>query len=139
MFFMPFMVSLDLLVVRARTDQTSAPKTTRDEVYTSEQAARGEKQYAQVCASCHDPAKIPIGKKAGPPLVGEKFLDKWQDRTLGELLLTIETTMPNDGSAVLSDQETADVVAHLLKANGFPDGSTPLAIGAASRDIRIVK
>ena len=110
-----------------------APKTTRDKVYSN------AKQYAQVCASCHDPAKVPAGKKPGPPVVGDKFLDKWKDRTLGELLENIETTMPNDGSAVLTADDTADLVAYLLQANGFPDGPSPLKSGAASKDIVIVK
>ena len=104
-----------------------APRSTKDGVYARDQATRGGKQYAQVCASCHDPARIPEGKKAGPPLVGDKFLDKWRDRTLGELLTTIETTMPNDGSAVLTSEETADVVAYVLQANGFPAGSKALS------------
>ena len=120
--------------------QTSpALKTTRDKVYSKTQAERGGKQYAQVCASCHDPAKVPAGKKPGPPLVGDKFLDKWKDRSLGELLENIETTMPNDGSAVLTADDTADLVAYILQANGFPDGPSPLKSGAASKDIVIVK
>jgi mono/diheme cytochrome c family protein len=126
-----------LALAVAVTAQT--PKTTKDKVYSTEQAARGEKQYAAVCASCHDPAKVPAGKKPAPPLVGEKFLDKWQSRTLGELLTNIQTTMPNDGSAVLSEAETADVVAYMLKANGFPDGPAALKYGAPSKDIVIVK
>lgn len=115
------------------------PRTTRDKVYSKAQADRGEKQYAQVCASCHDPAKVPAGKKPGPPVVGDKFLDKWKDRSLGELLETIETTMPNDGSAVLTADDTADLVAYILQANGFPDGPSPLKSGAAAKDIVIVK
>ena len=102
-------------------------KSTRDGVYTKEQAARGATQYAKVCASCHDPAKVPAGKKAAPQLIGDKFLDKWRDRTLGELLTLIETTMPDDGSAVLNSAETADVVASILQANGFPAGASALA------------
>ena len=127
-------------VMVARTTTAPAQKTVQDKVYSKEQAARGGKQYASLCANCHDPDKPPPpGKKAGPPLVGEKFLTKWDGRTLGELLTDIETTMPNDGSAVLSDDETADVVAYLLQANGFPDGPAALKTGAGSQDVVIVK
>jgi mono/diheme cytochrome c family protein len=128
-------------IVAARTiGAQSAQKTVRDKVYSKDQAARGEKQYAGLCANCHDPAKPPPpGKKAGPPLIGDKFLTNWDGRTLGELLTNIQTTMPNDGSAVLSDEETADVVAYVLKANGFPDGPTALKSGASSQDVVIVK
>ncbi|MFI5177148.1 MAG: c-type cytochrome [Vicinamibacterales bacterium] len=128
-------------IVAARTiGAQSAQKTVRDKVYSKDQAARGEKQYAGLCANCHDPAKPPpAGKKAGPPLVGEKFLTNWDGRTLGELLTTTATTMPNDGSAVLSDEDTADVIAYLLQANGFPDGPAALKMGATSQDVVIVK
>lgn len=115
------------------------PKTTRDKVYSKDQAARGGKQYALVCAACHDPAKVPEGKKAGPPLAGEKFVASWQDRTVGDLAATIQTTMPNDGSAVLTDDETIDLVAYILQANKYPEGTAPLKNGASSRDIVIVK
>lgn len=131
---------IGVLAVRAAVPaaaQTPPRVTTRDKVYSKEQAARGEKQYNAVCASCHDPARVPEGKKPGPPLVGEKFLDKWQDRTLGELLTTIVTTMPNDGSAFLSDAESADVVAYLLQANGFPDGPSPFK--PSDKEIVIVR
>ena len=118
---------------------TAPQKTTQDKVYTKEQAARGEKRYSTVCANCHDPAKVPAGKKPGPPLVGDAFLTKWDGRTLGELLDQILTTMPNDGSAVLTEEQTADLVAYILQANSFPDGTSALKYGATSKDILIKK
>lgn len=124
-------------VVAGPVIQTPTRVTTRDKVYSKDQAARGQKQYDAVCASCHDPARLQEGKKPGPPLVGDKFLDKWQDRTLGELLTTIATTMPNDGSAVLSDDDAADLVAYMLQANGFPDG--PSALRPSDKEIVIVR
>ncbi len=128
-------LSMSIAGVAFQTPQ----KTVKDKVYTKEQAARGETQYGKMCASCHDPEKVAAGKKPAPPVVGDKFLAKWDGKSLGELLTTIETTMPNDGSAVLSDDETVDLTAYILKANNFPDGATPLKVGAASNDIVIVK
>ena len=138
-----FGVLLLVTIVRAspapiRADQAK-PRTTRDKVYSKEQAAAGEKQYLKLCAHCHDPEKVPTGKKPGPPLSGDKFFDKWADHTLGDLQDTIQSTMPNDGSAVLNERETADVIAYMLKVMGFPDGPSPLAGGAASKDIVIVR
>ena len=112
--------------------------TARDKVYSKEQAARGEKTYAKVCASCHDPAKVPAGKKGGPELVGKTFLGEWENRTLGELLSTTFLTMPNDGSVVLTEDETADVIAYVLQANGYPDGPAALKYDAENAAI-IVK
>ncbi len=126
---------LSAVAVRAAAPQ----KTTKDKIYTKEQAARGEKQYATVCAACHDPAKVPAGKKPAPELVGDKFLTTWDGRTIGELSDQILTTMPNDGSVVLTEDQTADLVAYILQANKFPDGTTALKYGASSKDIIIQK
>lgn len=133
--------ALALLVSAAamRAAQT-ASATTRDKVYSKAQAARGEKQYVSLCQSCHEPgATPPPGQKAGPVLVGDGFLTKWKDKTLGELMTQVETTMPNDGSAFLDDAQTADIVAYMLQANGFPDGPSLLTMGPASSAIVIVK
>ncbi len=115
-----------------------APRTSRDKVYSKEQAARGAAQYAKLCAACHDPAKLVPGKEKGPELVGEKFIAEWQGRPLGALMESILLTMPNDGSAELTEEQTADIVAHMLKANGHPEGAAALKYGAG-KDIVIVK
>jgi quinoprotein glucose dehydrogenase len=124
----------------ARAPVQSRPKTTRDGVYTKEQAARGEKLYGSYCHDCHQPgAVLPVGTKPGPPLTGDAFLTKWQGRTLGELMTQIETTMPNDGSAFLDDTQTADITAYMLQANTFPDGPAPLAMDPAFSAVVIAK
>ena len=123
----------------ALAGQDPGPRTTRDRVYSKEQAARGGDQYVAICSKCHDPAKVPPGKKPGPPLVGDVFLSQWRDRTVGELLTGIQTTMPSDGSVTLSEDQTADLVAYLLQVNGFPDGPGSLKADAPSRDIVIAR
>jgi len=115
------------------------PRTTRDKVYSKAQAEKAGTMFDTACAHCHDPAKVEAGKKPAPQLIGDKFLDKWKDKTLGELMTLIATTMPDDGAVVLSDQDAADLVAYILKGNGFPDGDKPLPSGDASKDIVIVK
>jgi cytochrome c len=139
-----FMVSVSFVVYLASLasafSQTPGTKrTTMDKVYTKDQAAKGEAQYLKVCASCHDPAKVPAGKKPAPPLSGEKFLDKWKDKSLVELITLIATTMPDDASVVLTDDEAADQVAYILKMNNFPDGPARLPSGEGAKDIIIVK
>jgi mono/diheme cytochrome c family protein len=114
-------------------------KTSRDKIYSKEQATRGEVLYTKRCVACHDPAvTLPPGKERGPELVGEAFITAWENRKLEELLTTTLLTMPNDASYQLSEQETADVIAHLLKANGYPEGPADLKYGAG-KDILIVK
>ena len=113
-------------------------RTSRDRIYSKAQADRGAATWAKRCESCHDPARVPAGKKAGPVLVGDPFITEWENRPLGELLTVTQLTMPNDGSVTLSEDETADVIAYVLQANGFPDGPADLKF-AAAQDIVIVK
>ncbi len=135
----PGLCLLAFVVAARSTTVARVQKTTTDKIYSKDQAARGAKQYATVCANCHDPAKVAAGKKPAPPLVGDAFLTKWDGRTLGELEDQIFTTMPNDGSATLTEDQTADLVAYILQANGMPDGPAALKYGAASKDVVIVK
>jgi len=39
----------------------------------------------------------------------------------------------------LTEAQAADLVAHILEANGFPDGPAPLKYDAAAKSIVIVK
>jgi mono/diheme cytochrome c family protein len=117
----------------------AAQKTTRDKLYTREQASRGAEIYVKHCERCHTPEKVPEGKKPGPPVIGEKFLETWVDRPLGELFATILNTMPSDGSAVLTVDQSLDSTAYILKANGFPEGTTAMKNDDAMRTAVIVK
>jgi mono/diheme cytochrome c family protein len=114
-------------------------RTTRDKVYSKDQAAKGAAQFGTVCAPCHDPEKKTADKMPGPPLVGKesKFVENWKDHTIGEIYTTILTTMPNDGSVVLTEADTVNLVAHLLQANGYPEGPDPLKFDAPSKSIQI--
>jgi mono/diheme cytochrome c family protein len=114
-------------------------KTTKDKLYSKEQAARGAEQYVKFCEKCHTPEKVPEGKKPGPPVSGPKFLDTWADRTIGELFATIRDTMPSDGSTTLTESQSLDAVAHILLINGFPDGPAALKNDDAMKNAVIVK
>lgn len=114
-------------------------KTTRDRIYSKEQAARGGTLYVQYCEKCHTPEKVPEGKKPGPPVKGDKFIELWADRPLAELYGSIINTMPNDGSAVLTSDQTLDIVAHILQLNGFPDGPAALKNDEVLKSAVIVK
>jgi mono/diheme cytochrome c family protein len=116
----------------------SLQKTTRDKIYAKDQADRGAQLYVKHCERCHTPEKVPEGKKPGPPVVGEKFMATWTDRTLGELFDTINNTMPSDGTAVLTVDQSLDSLAYILRLNGFPEGA-PLKNDDAMKAIVIVK
>jgi S-disulfanyl-L-cysteine oxidoreductase SoxD len=107
-----------------------------DGVYTAEQVKRGETAYLQACAGCHGTALG--GGDMTPPLVGGAFTSNWNDLTVGDLFDRIRTTMPLDNPGRLSRQQNADVIAFVLKANGWPAGAVELpADPAALKQIHI--
>ena len=46
--------------------------------------------------------------------------------TVADLFERVRTTMPQNDPGTLSRDQYADVVAFLLKSNGFPEGTAPL-------------
>ena len=103
----------------------SAQDRTADQgVYTSDQAARGATVFDAHCVSCHREGST------APALVGERFTKTFADATLLSVFTTVQTTMPRNAPSSLTEREYVDVVAHLLKLNGYPDGMTELAVAA---------
>ena len=113
-------------------------RSVSDVAYSKPQAARGKAIYGEFCARCH--GETLLGGDDAKPLGGEAFLDRWNGRMVWELFDVTRRTMPDDGPAVLSRAQTADVVAYLLSANGFPAAASELASDDASlKDILIGK
>jgi cytochrome c len=111
---------------------TSIQQTSNDGIYTKAQAEGAKKQFDKICADCH-PFTVAAKKKPKDlPLGEEPFFENWAGRPLAELVTLIALTMPNDGSAVVTDQEAVDLVAYILQQNGFPAGSKPLTKESAS-------
>jgi mono/diheme cytochrome c family protein len=104
--------------------------STRDGVFTPEQAERGSTSYAKACASCHR-ANL-AGKGAALPLAGSGFLSNWDGQTVGDLFDKIQTSMPADRPGKLSRPENADILAFILSVNKFPAGKTELPSEAKS-------
>jgi mono/diheme cytochrome c family protein len=134
-----FVAAFTSLILFTSLTAHGLQRTVRDKIYTKEQAARGAELYGTYCDKCHDPAKLPEGKKPPPPIVGDKFKENWQDKTLGELYTTVLTTMPSDASTVLTPEQTLDLLAHLLKLNEYPEGTAPLKNDDATKAIVIVR
>ena len=110
-----------------------APATVSDAVYNEEQAARGKATYDTKCASCHD------GGTMGPELWGDPFLASWDSKTLGEFFTRIKTTMPEDAPGSLSEKEILDVIAYVIKTNGFPAGDKSLPSESGLAAIKFVR
>jgi mono/diheme cytochrome c family protein len=126
-----------------------AQKTVWDGVYTEAQAARGATTFAQSCAGCHS-----LAAEGRSPLAGDPFWKSFAQKTVGDLLRYVSTNMPNGAPGSLNESAYRDIVAAMLKSNGFPaapadpapdaiagarilpkDGSTALPANALARVI----
>jgi len=90
----------------------------------STQARRGQKQYASNCAMCH--AQDLTGLDPAPALTGERFMRKWQGKSMWELFDKIRKTMPQNDRGSLSLHAYLDIMAYLAKFNNVDLGPQEL-------------
>jgi len=102
--------------------QTSPQRTVWDGAYTEAQAARGMMTFSQSCAGCHT-----LATEGRSPLVGDPFWKSFSQKNVGDLLEFVSKYMPNGSPGSLSEPAYNDIVAAMLKSNGFPAGNTELA------------
>ena len=120
-------------VLRYPVAVASAQKaTTNDGVYTKKQADDAKAQFDKICADCHPFTVADKKKPKDRPLGEEPFFEEWEGRPLSELITNIHLTMPNDGSATLTEAEAADLTAYILQQNGYPAGKKPLTKATAN-------
>jgi mono/diheme cytochrome c family protein len=126
-----------VVAVGAALVSAQAPKTRTvwDGVYTDAQAARATATFGTSCSRCHTLAEDGSGNR---PLTGEKFWQGFTQKTVGDLLTFVSKNMPNGAAAgSLSASEYNDLVALILKSNGFPAGSTEVAPNTIA-DVQII-
>jgi len=114
---------------RVHADSTQqAVSSARDGVFTVQQSARGEAQYLETCERCHKKDLAGDVGEEVPALVGDKFLSEWTRWTVGDLFEFLTTKMPpkRKDRLDLTDGNYADLLAYILKQNGFPAGKTEL-------------
>ncbi|MBY0492530.1 MAG: c-type cytochrome [Gemmatimonadaceae bacterium] len=86
-------------------------------VYTEEQAAAGQAVFTKTCSECHETKDV----------TGPDFRTKWKGRPVFALFEQIRTTMPDGNPGTLTREQYLSTVAYILKLNGMPAGTTPLA------------
>jgi mono/diheme cytochrome c family protein len=106
--------------------EAAAQRTVLDGVYSAAQAARGREAYAAHCGDCHGPELH--GGPEPPPLRGPVFLNRWREDGVDSLFLYTKNQMPPLARNSLGDETYLDIVAHILRTNGFPVGSTSLTV-----------
>jgi mono/diheme cytochrome c family protein len=88
--------------------------------YTAGQARRGQATYQRNCLECHTAAAY----------TGVAFRRAWAGRSPFEIWELIRTTMPQDNPGRLKPAEYADIVAYMLRLNGYPAGGEELPADA---------
>jgi S-disulfanyl-L-cysteine oxidoreductase SoxD len=121
-----------LVFTAIERSQAEGPRSVLQGAFTKAQAERGKAAYFAACASCHGVSMQGDGDI--PELVGKSFLKRWGDQPVSALFTFATTQMPIGRPGSLGAQGYADVVAHILSMNGFPEGTTELPAVSAALD-----
>ena len=106
--------------------------------FSSEQADRGEDRYERACIECHGD-DLRGGLNGGAPLRGLNFEQKYANGApASALFLYTSTLMPPNSPGRYSPSTYADLVAYILKRNGFRAGA-PLPSDVDALDYLIVE
>lgn len=96
--------------------QSPDAPTTRDRIYSEEQAQEGRDLFETECSLCHAPTEFS----------GRIFQTSWGSRPLGAFFSQIRGNMPLDNPGSLTPEQYAAVVAYVLQLNGYPTGEEEL-------------
>lgn len=94
--------------------------------YTEAQARHGSEVFSANCAQCHGAR---LQGQAGPALAGKSFEDslEYSKMSAKQLFSFISSQMPYNDPGSLKKEQYLQVLAFILKKNGYPSGSTPLS------------
>jgi mono/diheme cytochrome c family protein len=120
-------VAISIAPVRDALRAQEPQRSVLDGVYTEAQANRGAAAYDTACAGCH---RADLSGNSGPALREQRFAQQYAGKDLKTLFTKIATTMPRNAAGSLADSVNLDIVAHVLKENGFPAGSRELTAEA---------
>lgn len=97
-------------------------------LFTAAQARAGAKVYAGHCAECHGGK---LQGMVGPTLKGSGFAAKSMNYTVGGMFGFMSQQMPAGEPGSLSHKQYAEVMAFILKENGYPAGKKKLTYTGA--------
>jgi mono/diheme cytochrome c family protein len=101
-------------------------RTTRDRIYTAEQAERGKEVYKEACASCH-----------ALDFYSGQTMKSWDGGSLSDLYDAISIGMPPGNPGSLKRREYVDILAYILSLNGTSAGEEVLPSRAA--DLKLIR
>ena len=98
-------------------------------LYTDAQAQIGYAKFLGNCAMCHG---THLEGRSGPALTGPNWANAKADYTVGEVFTVVSQQMPATGPGSLEHADYEQIMAFLLKQNGYPAGNTALSFDSAS-------
>jgi len=114
--------------------KTKSKHTKAAALYTEDQATKGALAYYQNCAMCHAP--LLDGQSAGysgPALKGSEFADPSYDFHLSDIFNFVAKLMPAATPGSLTHEQDVEIMAFILKQNGYPAGSKELVYEEAEK------
>jgi polar amino acid transport system substrate-binding protein len=99
-------------------------------LFTSAQADAGATKYSDNCAQCHGPT---LEGRAGPALKGKHFANPAANFHVGDIFTIVSQNMPATQPASLPQDDYVEIMAFLLRENGYPAGSTKLTFDEAKQ------
>jgi mono/diheme cytochrome c family protein len=97
-------------------------------LYTGAQAKAGASLFAANCAMCHG-AELKGG--GAPGLIGQSFAPASAGFTIGSVFSVIAQQMPATSPGSLTQDQYAQVMAYILRENGYPAGNNALGYTAS--------
>jgi len=113
---------------RAEVEKTlqTTPEAGENVWISFEQAERGRVVYNKHCVSCHG-FSLRGGEFDGVPLSGNYFAKRWDGQSIKGLLAYIKAGMPPGLGGRFRTSTYLDLVAYILKSNGYPEGERSLS------------
>jgi mono/diheme cytochrome c family protein len=90
--------------------------------YSDAQADRGEDRYEKDCLECHG-EDLQGGLLGGPPLRSQLFEQHFGGAPASALFMFMSTQMPPNAPGGFSPGTYADLMAYILKKNGYQAGA----------------
>jgi mono/diheme cytochrome c family protein len=105
-------------------------------LYTAQQADTGEQLFQQNCAVCHGPK---LEGRAGPALKGPGFASPQAHFSVSDVFKIVSQNMPAPAPGTLPQEDYVNIMAFLLRENGYPAAEQPLSFDAAGKSrVRLI-
>ncbi len=123
-----FCLIFSFLEIPAYAQQNKATKlvlNAMDKIFSQTQVDAAREIYINECSLCH--GKDLKGSEGGSSLIGDRFIEKWKNKNLVELYTYTQKYMPKTKPNSLDATTCTNLIAYILKANGYPSGTESLS------------